>query len=128
MLAPAVPEPIPEMSRVTMSPAAKSQLAAVRVPSSDVPAAAIEKAAATSEPTLRSAVRAEPTGAVVTATVADVITPAKGIRTLTSLVVARVPGIPSVMVIGAEIPVDINVLHLTQGDAFNIPSQPCADC
>ena len=68
MFEPAVPEPTAETSRLTRAPCVKSQLAEVSVPSSEVPAAAIENAAATSEPTLRSAVRAEPTGAVVTAT------------------------------------------------------------
>jgi hypothetical protein len=77
------------------------------VPASEVPAAAIEKAAATSEPTLRSAVSAEPTGAVVTATVAPVITPANGIAIVTMLLVASPPGIVNVMVVGASIAVDI---------------------
>jgi len=68
MFEPAVLEPICETSRLTRAPAAKSQLAAVSVPASEVPLIAIENAAATSEPTLRSAVSAAPVGAVVTAT------------------------------------------------------------
>lgn len=107
MFEPAVPEPTAETSRLTRAPFAKSTFAAVSVPSSEVPAAAIEKAAATSEPTLRSAVSAEPTGAVVTATYAPVILPAKGIAIVTILVVASPPGIVSVMVVGASTAVDI---------------------
>lgn len=102
MFAPAVPEPTAETSRVTRSPAANEVFAAVRVPLADVPAAATEKAAATFEPTLRSAVNALPTGAVVTATVAEVITPSKGILTLTSLEVVRSPGIVRVTADGAD--------------------------
>ena len=107
MFEPAVLEPTAETSRLTRSPAAKSTFAAVSVPASEVPAAAIEKAAATSEPTLRSAVSAEPTGAVVTATYAPVILPAKGIAIVTMLVVASVPGIVSVTTVGARTAVDI---------------------
>jgi hypothetical protein len=107
MFEPAVPEPTAETSSEMMSPFAKSQLAAVRVPSSDVPAAAIENAAATLEPTLRSAVSAEPAGAVVTATYAPVILPLKGIAAETMLVVASVPGMVKVMVDGASTDVDM---------------------
>jgi hypothetical protein len=107
MFAPAVLEPIAETSSATRSPFAKSQLAAVSEPSSDVPAAAIENAAATSEPTLRSAVSAEPTGAVVTATYAPVIVPLKGIAIRTMLSVVNVPGIPRTIVDGANADVDI---------------------
>jgi len=105
---PAVLEPTPETSRVTSAPAAKSQLAAVSVPSSEVAAAAIENAAATSEPTLRSAVSAEPTGAVVQARYALVIVPAKGIAIDTMPVVAfATPAIVSVNVVGASTAVDM---------------------
>jgi hypothetical protein len=76
-------------------------------PASEVPAAAIEKAAATPEPTLRSAVSAEPAGAVVTATVAPVIVPANGIAIVTMLLVANVPAMFIVMVVGASTAVDI---------------------
>ena len=107
MFEPAVLEPTAETSRLTRSPFAKSTFAAVSVPSSEVPAAAIEKAAATSEPTLRSAVSAEPTGAVVTATYAPVILPAKGIAIVTMLVVASVPAMFNVIVVGASTAVDI---------------------
>jgi hypothetical protein len=107
MFEPAVPEPTAETSRLTRAPAAKSQLAAVSVPSSEVPAAAIENAAATSEPTLRSAVSAEPAGAVVTATVAPVIFPAKGIAIVTMLLVANTPAMFIVIVVGASSAVDI---------------------
>jgi hypothetical protein len=107
MFEPAVPEPTADTSRLTRAPCVKSQLAAVSVPSSEVPAAAIENAAATSEPTLRSAVSAEPTGAVVTATVAPVILPAKGILMVTMLVVASPPAMFNVMVDGASAAVDI---------------------
>ena len=105
--APAVPEPTAETSSEITSPATKSQFAAVRVPWSFVPAAAIEKAAATSEPTLRSAVRAEPAGAVVTATHALVILPLKGSATAAMLLVVSVPGIVRVTVVGASDAVDM---------------------
>ncbi len=107
MFEPAVPEPTADTSRLTRSPPSKSQLAAVSVPSSEVPAAAIENAAATSEPTLRSAVSAEPTGAVVTATQAPVILPENGIAIVTILEVDSPPGIVNVIVCGARIVVDI---------------------
>lgn len=105
--APAVLEPIPETSSEMTLPATKSQFAAVRVPESFVPAAAIEKAAATSEPTLRSAVSAEPVGAVVTATHALVILPLKGSATAAMLFVVSVPGIVRVTVVGANAAVDM---------------------
>jgi hypothetical protein len=104
---PAVPEPTADTSRLTSEPATKSQLAAVSVPSSEVPAAAIENAAATSEPTLRSAVSAEPTGAVVQATQAAVILPENGIAIVAMLLVASVPSMVRVIVVGARITVDI---------------------
>ena len=117
---PAVPEPTAETSRVTRSPAAKSQLAAVSVPSSEVPAAAIENAAATSEPTLRSAVSAEPTGAVVQARYALVILPAKGIAIDTMPVDAlAAPAIVSVNVVGASTAVDIfDILLFSEGNVY----------
>ena len=54
-----------------------------------------------------SAVSAEPTGAVVTATVAPVILPAKGILIVTMLVVASPPAMFNVMVDGASTAVDM---------------------
>ena len=104
---PAVLEPTADTSRLTSEPATKSQLAAVSVPSSEVPAAAIENAAATSEPTLRSAVSAEPTGAVVQATQAAVILPENGIAIVATLLVERPPSMVRVIVVGARITVDI---------------------
>ena len=68
MFEPGVPEPTAETSRLIRAPLSNLTFAAVKVPSSEVPAAAIEKVAATAEPTLRSAVSAEVVGAVVTAT------------------------------------------------------------
>jgi hypothetical protein len=102
-----VPEPTADTSRLTREPATKSQLAAVSVPSSEVPAAAIENAAATSEPTLRSATSAEPTGAVVQATQALVILPENGIAIVAMLLVERPPSMVRVIVVGARITVDI---------------------
>jgi hypothetical protein len=76
-----------------MEPLTKSQLAAVSEPSSLVPAAAIEIAAAVLAPTRTLAVRAEPTGAVVTAAYAAAILPLKGAANAATLEVLRVPGI-----------------------------------
>jgi hypothetical protein len=118
MFEPAVPEPTADTSRLTSEPATKSQLAAVSVPWSEVPAAAIENAAATSEPTLRSATSAEPAGAVVQATQAPVILPLKGIAIVAMLVVARSPGMVRVMVVGASAAVDMIFLLFGDGYVF----------
>jgi hypothetical protein len=108
MFEPAVPEPTAVTSRVTMSPAAKAQAAAVpNVPVADVPAAAIENVAAVADALRSDAVSAEPAGAPVTATVAPVILPANGIATLTSLLVVNTPATFNVMVVGASTAVDI---------------------
>jgi hypothetical protein len=108
MFEPAVEEPTVKTSRLTVSPSTKATAAAVpSVPAADVPAAAIEKVAALAAFLRSAAVKAEPTGAVVTATVAPVILPSKGILMVTMLVVASVPGICKVMVVGASTPVDI---------------------
>ncbi len=104
---PAVLEPTADTSRLTSEPTAKSQFAEVSVPSSEVPAAAIENAAATSEPTLRSATSAEPTGAVVQATQAPVIVPAKGMAIVAMLLVASPPSMVRVIVVGANTDVDM---------------------
>jgi hypothetical protein len=109
MFEPAVPEPTADTSRLTSEPTVKSQFAAVSVPSSEVPAAAIENAAATSEPTLRSAVSAEPAGAVVQATQAPVILPAKGMAIVTMLLVESPPSMVRVIVVGASTVVDMLV-------------------
>ena len=116
---PAVLEPTADTSRLTSEPATKSQLAAVSVPSSEVPAAAIENAAATSEPTLRSAVSAEPTGAVVQATQAAVILPANGMAIVAMLLVARPPSMVRVIVVGASTAVDIfDILLFSEGNVY----------
>lgn len=77
------------------------------VPAADVPAAAIEKVAALSAELRSAAVSAEPAGAPVTATVAPVILPAKGILMVTMLLVVSTPAMFNVIVVGARIAVDI---------------------
>jgi hypothetical protein len=109
MFEPAVEEPMVKTSRLTVSPATKARFDAVAesVPAADVPAAAIEKVAALAAFLRSAAVKAEPTGAVVTATVAPVMTPSKGILMVTMLLVVKTPGTVNVMVLGASTPVDI---------------------
>jgi len=58
---------------------------------------------------LRSETSAEPTGAVVHATQAPVIVPAKGMAIVTMLLVARPPSMVRVIVVGASTDVDILV-------------------
>ena len=107
ILAPATLLPTADTSRLITSPALKVAFASVTEPSSEVPLAAIENVAATVEPIFKSAVSAEPVGAVVTATYAPRILPLNGIAAETILLDESVPGIVSVSVSGLMIADDI---------------------